>query len=257
VAFPGEYEDMASIHDEDARTGALRQMFDRIGIAPDVEHPCPYLPEQRSQNLVFKASSLPPGIYQSLMDLNFRRSGSLFYRPACPECRQCQALRVLVNEFKPNRTQRRCWKENRDLDAEIAPLEPTREKHRLYQKYLAARHDRAMSDSWKSFIEFLYEAPVSVLEVTFRLAGRLVAVGIIDVEPSAVSTLYCYFDPDEARRSPGVFNVLWTIGFVRKRNIPHLYLGYYIRDCAKMNYKINYRPCEVLVDEGTWQRYEM
>jgi arginine-tRNA-protein transferase len=68
--------------------------------------------------------------------------------------------------------------------------------------------------------------------------------------------LYCYFDPDEVKRSLGVFNVLWTIDFVREQRIPYLYLGYYIRECAKMNYKIDYRPCEVLVAEGTWQRWE-
>jgi arginine-tRNA-protein transferase len=34
--------------------------------------------------------------------------------------------------------------------------------------------------------------------------------------------------------------------------MPHLYLGYYVRGCARMSYKAGYRPCEVL-REGRWQ----
>lgn len=247
---------MAARDDSDAGTEAIRQMIERSGIAPDVEQPCPYLPDQRSRNLAFKASTLPAGIYQSLMDLNFRHSGSIFYRPACRTCRQCRALRVLVNEFKPNRTQRRCRIRNQDLTAEIGPPEPTQEKFELYRKYITIRHERQMDDSWRGFVEFLYESPALSLEVVYRCENRLIGVGLVDLEPSAISTIYCTFDPDESKRSLGVFNVLYTIEYCRRQGIPYLYLGYYIRDCAKMSYKLAFRPCEVLTGEGIWQRWE-
>ena len=247
---------MSAADDSEARTEALRQLIEQSGIAPDVEQPCPYLPERLSRNFVFRSPVLPPGVYHSLMDLNFRRSGSIFYRPACRACRQCQALRVLVDEFQPDRTQRRCWTRNQEITAKIGPPEPTQEKFELYRKYIAVRHDRQMDDTWKGFIEFLYESPVRSLEVVYRCEGRLVGVGLIDVEPSAISTLYCTFDPDEAKRSLGIFNVLWTIEYCRRQGIPYLYLGYYIRDCGKMNYKRAFRPCEVLTDGGTWQRWD-
>lgn len=247
---------MSKADDMDLWTEALRRMLERSGIAPDVEQPCPYLPDRLSRNLAFRASHLPSGIYQSLMDLNFRRSGTIFYRPACRTCRQCQELRVPVGEFKLNRTQRRCWTRNQDIAAEIGLPEPTREKYELYRRYIRVRHDRQMDNSWKGFVEFLYESPVLSLEVVYRCKGRLVGVGLIDVEPLAVSTLYCMFDTDETKRSLGVFNILWTIEYCRRQGIPYLYLGYYIHDSSKMNYKLAFRPCEVLFDDRMWRRYE-
>jgi arginine-tRNA-protein transferase len=79
-------------------------------------------------------------------------------------------------------------------------------------------------------------------------------VGLVDVEPLALSAVYCYFDPAEARRSPGVFNILWLIDECRRRGAPHLYLGYYVRDSPKMSYKAAYRPYEILGAGGRWVR---
>ena len=235
------------------RTETVRRAIESSGLEPGTSHRCHYLKDRFARDLAFSASTLPPGVYRSLMDLNFRRSGVIIYRPACEICQQCQALRVPVSAFRPNRTQRRCWKRNRDLTVETCEPVPTEEKHDLYRSYLEDRHDREMGDSWDDFRRFLYESPVQTMETTYRQSGRLIAVGIADVELDAVSTVYCYFDPEFASRSPGVFNVLWTIDHCRRRRISHLYLGYYIRDCKKMNYKTDYQPCEVLDAEGNWR----
>jgi len=230
----------------------LRHALEQSGLEPGPEQPCPYLPGRMARNLAFCASHMAPGLYHGLMDLNFRRSGSVFYQPVCRHCRQCRALRVPVDEFQPNRTQRRCRRRNRDLDVRIGRPQANQDKHRLYRDYLARRHDREMDDSWQGFSDFLYESPISTIEVVYRLAGRLVAVGIVDVEPRAMSTVYCYFDPELEDRSPGTFNVLWTIEHCRQQRRRHLYMGYYIRDCAKMNYKARFKPCETLRSDGNW-----
>lgn len=236
------------------RTESVRQALERSGLKPGLERPCPYLPGELARDLAFRASRVPPGIYHDLMDLNFRRSGSIFYRPACRRCGECQALRVPVDEFHPDRTQRRCWHRNRDLSVEVGRPVVTDQKHDLFCTYLAERHDREMDDSWDGFTSFLYESPIDTIEVVYRLAGRIVAVGIVDVEPETASTVYCYFDPAHERRSPGTFNVLWVIDYCRRRGFKHLYLGYYIADCGKMSYKANFRPCEVLLPDGAWGR---
>ncbi len=243
---------MSSDRDDAARTEAVRLALARSGLEAGPAHRCSYLPDRTARDLAFSVSHLPPGVYHSLMDLNFRRSGNILYKPQCEACRQCRQIRVRADAFQPNRTQRRCRRRNADLEARAAAPDPTAEKHELYRRYMSLRHGRRMDDSWMSFCGFLYETPVRTLEVTYRLAGRLVAVGIADLEPCAMSTVYCYFDPDLQDRSLGVYNVLWTIDACRQRSIPWLYLGYYIRDCRKMNYKTAYRPCELLTAEGRW-----
>lgn len=202
----------------------------------------------------FLGGGLGPGQYHSLMDLNFRRSGSVFYRPACRDCGQCQAIRVRTREFEPDRAQRRCLRRNRDLVVEVGDPDPTAEKYKLFQRYLIARHDGKMADNLEEFIEFLYESPLLTREVVFWLNSRLVGAAIIDVEPEAISTVYCFFDPEFPERSLGTLNILWSIQYCQQLEIPYLYLGYYIQDCRKMNYKARFRPCEVLDAAGHWQR---
>jgi hypothetical protein len=140
-----------------------------------------------------------------------------------------------------------------DMTVEIGQPTPTEEKRRLYQRYLDERHDGQMDGSAEEFHRFLYTSPLQTLEFTYRVGGRLVAVGIADVEPMAMSAVYCYFDTEAAVRSPGVFNVLRLIEECRSRELRHLYLGFYVRGCARMSYKASYRPCELLVD-GQWLR---
>jgi arginine-tRNA-protein transferase len=207
-----------------------------------------------ARNLIVVPQPMVPGIYHSLMDLNFRRLGAVFYRPACASCEECRQVRVPVAAFAPSRSQRRCFTRNADLVAVAAPPSPSEEKRILYKRYLEGRHDGQMDGSPSEFYGFLYASTVETLEVSYRLGDRLVGVGVVDVEPEALSAVYCYFEPDLPERSLGVFNILWLIEECRRRGIPNLYLGYYVRDSRKMNYKAAYRPHEILDPGGRWVR---
>jgi leucyl-tRNA---protein transferase len=235
---------------------ALRLAIAQSGQPLGGEHPCSYLAGRSSREVAFRIDGFEPGLYAALMDLNFRRSGRIAYRPQCAGCHECRAIRVPVGEFDTDRGQRRCWRRNQDLEIEIGPPALSEAKHALYRKYLLLRHDRQMDDSYTGLAEFLYDSPIQTREVVYRRSGRLIAVGILDAEPRALSTVYCYYDPDFAADSPGTFNVLWTLDHARSEGVPHVYLGYYVRDCPKMNYKLSFRPCELLNPDGTWERIE-
>jgi arginine-tRNA-protein transferase len=235
------------------RTEALRGLLEGSALEPDEPFPCPYLPGRAARQILLRPPSFAPGLYHSFLDLNYRRLGGLVYRPACDGCRECRSLRVLVDEFRPSRGQRRCLARNADVSVEIADPEPTDEKHALYRRYLKSRHDGQMSGSREEFQSFLYAAPPLTREWVYRAEGRLIAVGIADVEPHALSAVYFYFDPDEAARSPGVLNVLFLIEDCRRRGVPFLYLGYYVAGSPSMAYKAGYRPNQVLGEDGRWR----
>ena len=239
--------------EQDRGTRPVERLIAPSELIHGLAHPCSYLPGRRAASDCFVASQLAPGTYQALMDRNFRRSGPIVYRAACAGCQECQAIRVPVAEFEPDRSQRRCWRRNQDIAVQIGPPVPTPEKHQLYRNYVRQRHDRETGGSWPDFCASLYESPVHTVELVYRLAGCLVAVGIVDVEPQAVSTVYCYFDAELPERSLGVFNVLWTIDWCRRERKEYVYLGYFIRDCNKMNYKAKYQPCELLGPDGRWR----
>ncbi len=197
-------------------------------------------------------SRLDGAVYQVLMDAGFRRSGQAVYRPSCGQCRECVPLRVPVTQFSPSRSQRRAERRNADIVVQIDSPACTEEKWRIYADYLKYQHDGAMDGSFNAFEEFLYNSPTDTLEMTYRLERQIVAVGIVDVCPDCLSSVYFYFDPACARRSLGVFGALCEIQECRRRGLAYWYAGFYVRQCPGMNYKAQFRPYELLGADGIW-----
>ena len=71
--------------------------------------------------------------------------------------------------------------------------------------------------------------------------------------PQSLSSVYFYFDPEQAGRRLGTFSALWEIEWAREMNIPHYYLGYWVAGCGAMEYKASFRPCEALGTDGVWR----
>jgi len=235
-------------------TQLLARALDRNHLPLDGPFPCPYLPGREARHLTVLPAPVFPGVYHALMDLNFRRLGPTFYRTGCECCAQCRMLRVPVAEFAPSRAQKRCRARNADVAVVVGPPAPGPEKADLYRRYLEARHDGQMDGSELELRALTAGSAVDTREIEYRVDGRLVAVGVADLEPHAMSAVYCYFEPAAARRSLGVFNVLWMIDECRRRGLPWLYLGYWVAGSPRMNYKANYRPCEALGADGRWAR---
>ncbi|HSD67234.1 MAG TPA: arginyltransferase [Vicinamibacteria bacterium] len=238
--------------DGDARA-RLAALVDSLGLEPSPPAPCPYLPGRDARVVALRPERLDPGLYGLFLELNFRRLGSVVYRPACEGCRECRQLRVDVARFRPDRAQRRCLRRNADVVARSARPEATAEKHAVYRRYLKARHDGQMSGSREEFEEFLHEAPPFTREVVFRVGDRLLGAGIHDVGPRAVSAVYFYFDPDLEDRSPGTLNVLWLVDECRRLGVPWLYLGYHVAGSPSMAYKARFSPHQILFDGGRWR----
>jgi arginine-tRNA-protein transferase len=162
-------------------------------------------------------------------------------------------IRIPVAGFQPSRSQKRCLRTNGDLTVTIEPAQPSDEKHALYEKYIEARHastspdEDAMDGSREEFEGFLYTSCLSTADVVFRdPQGRLLAVSVVDREPRSLSAVYCYYDPEEsARRSLGTFNILTLLNEARKLDKDFVYLGYWLGDSRKMNYKAAFQPSEV------------
>ena len=218
------------------------------------EFPCPYVPGRSARFSGFDCDRpLPDGLYDSLMQVNFRRNGSVVYRPSCRSCSDCRMIRLPVDDLVPNRSQRRCLKRNEDVTVTLEPARPSDEKHALYGRYLAARHTSesqdgdAMDGSREEFESFLYTSCVTTEDLVFRDAsGKLLAVSVVDREPKSLSAVYCYYDPAESvRRSLGVFNILTLVDVARRQGLDFVYLGYWLGDSRKMNYKAAFEPSEV------------
>jgi arginyl-tRNA--protein-N-Asp/Glu arginylyltransferase len=84
-------------------------------------HRCSYLEQEEATTLfIDPRQSVDQSLYSNLSLLGFRRSGNHIYRPHCSHCNACIPARVPVAEFTPNRSQRRCWRRNADIEVATA-----------------------------------------------------------------------------------------------------------------------------------------
>ena len=219
-------------------------------------HDCSYLAQEQAATLFLDPQQDVDGaMYARLSELGFRRSGAHFYRPHCPQCQACIPARIPVSAFMPNRQQSRIYKRNSDLQVSAVTPQLTGEIYQLYARYIEARHaDGDMyPPSREQFNSFLVSSSRFCEFNTFRHDGQLLAVAVTDRLDNGLSAVYSFFDPDESRRSLGRYAILWQIEEARRLGLPAVYLGYWIRNCRKMNYKTEYRPLEMLVNQR-WTR---
>lgn len=215
-------------------------------------HPCPYRPGRQACEQVFAADRFPPELYHDFMDIGFRRSGNYFYRPDCPGCSACRPIRTILAKNSLNKSHRRILRKNRDVIVRVGAPKFTREKCRLYSRYLESRHKSRAGASAEEMKNFLYTSPVQTVEFEYRLHGKLIAAGLADVCSRSLSSVYVYYDPELAVRSLGTFSAIQEILFAREYGIPYYYMGFWVFDCGAMNYKAHYKPCEILNESFQW-----
>lgn len=223
-----------------------------IKVFRTADHVCGYWPDRVARDLVIDPDDPRlPRLYPHAISWGFRRSGNIVYRPDCATCRQCVAVRIPVDAFVPDRSQRRCLTRNADLDMRIVPAERTDEQFALYRKYLEARHANGGMDDHTptDFDQFLSGrwSDSRFMEIRTHRAhgqGALLAVAVTDLLPAALSAVYTFFDPEHTRRGLGTFGVLQQIAWAQREHRGHVYLGYWIDAHPKMTYKRRFHPLE-------------
>ncbi|CEH14884.1 Arginyl-tRNA-protein transferase [Ceraceosorus bombacis] len=172
------------------------------------------------------------------------------------------------------------------LKTSLVPGAYTQEKYDLFTRYQMRIHHEAHDKVSKpdGFARFLCDAPFPGTQSSgaidlqspdavdyglyhheYRLNDKLIAVGVLDLLPTCLSSVYLFYDPDYAHLELGKVSALREIALVlqlqRKAGLGECqwyYLGFFIRTCPKMAYKGDYQPSELLdVHANEWKPFKV
>ncbi len=227
-------------------------MTELLQFYQDTPHPCSYIDHREAQNIYPDPNkAMTNSLYSQLIAHGFRRSGNMAYRPFCQNCQSCIPVRINVKKFTQNRSQKRCMNRNESLTITSQPAGFSEEHFQLYCKYLSARHVGGGMDkpTKENYLNFLTSDWSDTQFIEFRDSERLVAVAVTDYISQGLSALYTFFDPTLEKQSLGTFGILTQIKIAQSLGLRWLYLGYWIEDCKKMQYKQNFSALETYINQ--------
>ncbi|XP_032905544.1 arginyl-tRNA--protein transferase 1-like [Amblyraja radiata] len=150
------------------------------------------------------------------------------------------------------------------------------ESYKVYKRYQMHVHkDTELMASEAEYRRFFCSTPLlgedpadgpdtgygSFIE-QFLLAGKIIALGLLDILPEGINSQYLCYDPDYSSLSLGVYSALREIALTQRLNekVPRMkyyYLGPYVHSCVKVKYKLFYQPTELLCPvTGHWVSVE-
>uniref|UniRef100_A0A671SPV4 Arginyl-tRNA--protein transferase 1 n=1 Tax=Sinocyclocheilus anshuiensis TaxID=1608454 RepID=A0A671SPV4_9TELE len=197
--------------------------------------------------------------------------------PSKSSSNQPKSLEEFITESLPNdplhRLEVRLVRSNPPSPQFKASFDASYQVYKLYQ--MAIHKDPPDRPTESQFKRFLCDSPLEAetapdgpdvgygsFHQQYWLDGRIVAVGVLDILPSCVSSVYLYYHPEFSSLSLGTYSALREIAFTRQLQqqspkLSYYYLGFYVHSCPKMHYKGQYRPSDLLCPETyTWLTIE-
>ena len=242
------------MNDETNKFHALHDF--RLLITP--EHECSYLADHQAATLfVDPQAKVDTGTYSLFSELGFRRSGEHVYRPHCPLCNECKAVRINVEDFELSKSQKRLINKNVNTKLHWVDAEYNEEHFLLYSRYMSFRHEGSSmeSDDPEHYMRMMKASWCNTKLAEFRVENKLIGVAVTDWLIDGFSAVYTFFDPGYSALSPGTYSILQQVVEAKKTRRQYVYLGYWIKNCEKMSYKNRFSGLEIF-NGHSWDRFK-
>jgi arginyl-tRNA--protein-N-Asp/Glu arginylyltransferase len=220
------------------------------------ERRCEYLPDREARLEYALAAQMTPDEYEDRMNAGWRKFGHALFHPVCNACTECRPIRIPVAEFTPSRSQRRTLQRNADLQVRVGPPIVDSARLDLYNRYHAAQETRrgwpATEKSAEDYRFSFVQNPIPAREIAVWEGDLLRAVVLTEITPNVVSGVYHYYEPALRERGIGIFAILQTLELARRLSRTYAYFGFYVAGSPSLNYKADFRPCEICDVDGHW-----
>ncbi len=219
------------------------------------ESQCPYL-EQKTEKRMVTDLNNNPLLFDELSLSGFRRIENWMYRPSCNNCNECKSYRIDLTKFIHTKSLKRVNKKNLQIIVNLKNNVASKEYYNLFDQYQNARHTgSSMSQmDYEDFKSMIETSPVNTQIYEFRnKEEKLIGIMLFDYQKDGLSAVYSFYDLDYHKNGLGNFMILKLIKLGQKLNMNYLYLGYYIKNALKMNYKLKFKEGE-LYSEGKWSK---
>ncbi|MBN1499277.1 MAG: arginyltransferase [Spirochaetes bacterium] len=215
---------------------------------------CSYFGGRESYIRAFKCSELMSDeSVDYLLENGFRRCGELFYITDCGSCSSCVSYRVLLDKIRLSASQKRILKRGRDVIMKVNPPLLTDEKRAMYVDYQRHKHsenaeNKNDSELMDSMMTQMFREFGNTIQFEFFINNRLIGYVTADSGFSSLSAVYSVYDVSLMKMSPGKLFILRIMEWA-KLKYKYFYLGFYIENHEKMNYKSEFGISEILDPE--------
>jgi arginine-tRNA-protein transferase len=184
---------------------------------------------------------------KELIERGYRRFGEMYFRPICPDCNECQSIKIDVNNYIFSKSSKRVLKKAKNIQSYIQQPTMSQEHLDLFDKYHKYMRDKKGWKYQKSSPQHYYNSFVTGhnnygYEVLYFDNTKLIGVDLIDILEDGISSIYFYYNPEYSSLSLGKLSLLMQIQLAQKLSKKWIYLGYYVQDCPSLSYKAEYKP---------------
>ena len=223
--------------------------------------------DDKSAELVMRVHDMSPMQYQHLIDNGwYRRGGVKMFRLRENHNMKCCDWETRVDALKFDHTTSKSYRKvlrrmPSNISIKTLPAYFNKESFDLYNSYHVSKHDKPIK-SEHSYAEHVVYSPYRQQEgkggivygtyhQEYYLGDKLAAVGVIDVVPYGVVSVYMWYDNSKEinKYSFGVYSALKEIEYVCSLStcnpdIKYYYLQGWNPQNKKLSYKANYTPVE-------------
>lgn len=200
-----------------------------------------------------------PAQLDSLLEAGYRHFGTTFFRADCEEIENefftILPLRIRLEDFSFEKKHRRILRQNGDLTTIVQPSCFSVPKSRLFHKHIT-RFRFFIPEKLGNFIQWKPKV-TDVYEVCVYRGTTLIACSFFDVGEKASSGIYAMFDPEESRRSLGIYTLLVELEYSALLGLQYYYPGFAHIEPSFYDYKKQFNAMEHLIYGVGWFPYRI